>query len=186
METQKGKGPYGTLWQHISLRWEMQCWAETQHRDGASSLLQQRLEHLRDWRTLGTHRHKEPEHPGDQSIPGTRAHRGLEHPRNHTQPPGPLPTAKAAHRTRGKNHTGGCTRYVGCTHTCTHPLMANSPFPCPLPPKCQKAAHLLPRCGWKDEWKVLTSAWCEDWSTAAMEPEELGSASARVSSMFSW
>lgn len=66
------------------------------------------------------------------------------------------------------------------------PNIQDSPFPSPLPPKSQKAAHLLPLCGWKEECWVLTSAWCEDWSTAAMEPEELGSASVRASSMFSW
>lgn len=60
METQKEKDLYGTLWQHISLRWEMRCWAKTQHKDGASgtpslcSLLQQGLENFGNpWR-LGT------------------------------------------------------------------------------------------------------------------------------------
>lgn len=66
------------------------------------------------------------------------------------------------------------------------PSIQDGPFPSPLPLKCQKATHLLPWCGWEEEWWVLTSAWCEDWSTAAMEPEELGSASLRASSMFSW
>lgn len=32
----------------------------------------------------------------------------------------------------------------------------------------------------------LTSAWWEGWSTAATEPQEVGSVSARASSMFSW
>lgn len=33
---------------------------------------------------------------------------------------------------------------------------------------------------------VLTSAWCEGWSTVATEPQVAGSVSASASSMFSW
>lgn len=132
----------GSTWDTgISLRWEMRYWAETQHRDGASStpslcsLLQKGLENFGNPWKLGNRASQRPEHSQDWSSPESHAVSR------------PLLTAQAAPRTRGENHAEGCTKYVGCKHTCTHVFMAKHsgrplsfPFTTKVPKRCPSAA----------------------------------------------